>query len=119
MKTSKFIISFLLSCLLFSLVSISSILAEEAEETEYHLFKNPENYGLLIFPKGAASNELEDFIGSLDFKSVASGNAVMRFGEKRKHDQDDAIGSSGKTRNEEIYHPANPGCRKRHYGWNL
>ena len=53
--------------------------------SEYHLFKNPENYGLLIFPKGAASRELEEYIGTLDFNPVASGNAVMRFGEKKEN----------------------------------
>lgn len=71
---------------LFFLIAGFSASAHAVEEkTEYHLFKNPENYGLLIFPKGAASKELEEFLDTLDFKSVASGDAVMRFGEKKEN----------------------------------
>jgi len=39
----------------------------------------------LIFPKDYVTPELEDFLASLDFKTVESGEAVMRFGEKREN----------------------------------
>lgn len=82
MKTSKLVLPFVLFFLIAGICPVSSALAQE---TEYHLFKNPENYGLLIFPKDTASKELKDFLGSLDFKSVESGIAVMRFGEKKEN----------------------------------
>ncbi|MCA9483160.1 MAG: hypothetical protein KC553_05455 [Nitrospina sp.] len=55
------------------------------ETPEYDLFQNPEGYGLLLFPKGVASSELETFIHSLDFKLVDSGRTAMRFGEKKEN----------------------------------
>lgn len=82
MKTQFSIFKFLVFLLIAALGLASSASAQNAD---YHLFKNPENYGLLIFPKDAASPDLEEFLASLEFKSVESGKTVMRFGEKKEN----------------------------------
>lgn len=67
-------------------VLVTAGAAVAADDTpEYDLFQNPEGYGLLMFPKGVASAELEEFIHSLDFKLVESGKSAMRFGAKKEN----------------------------------
>lgn len=51
----------------------------------YQLYTNPENLGLVVFPKESVFPELEEIIRSLDFKEAASGEAVMRSGNKKEN----------------------------------
>lgn len=56
-----------------------------ASNYRYELFKNPENFGIVVFPKENLYPDLANFIQSIDFASVESGDAVMRFGTKREN----------------------------------
>lgn len=67
---------------LWSLSSASSVLASDYR---YHLFKNPEKFGILVFPAESLFPDLESYILSLDFASADSGDAVMRFGTEREN----------------------------------
>jgi hypothetical protein len=51
----------------------------------YQLYTNPENFGLVVFPKESVFLELEETIQSLEFKKVDSGEAVMRSGSKNEN----------------------------------
>ena len=51
----------------------------------YQLHTNPENFGLVVFPKEKIFPELEQAIQSLGFKTVESGEAVMRSGNKKEN----------------------------------
>ena len=53
-----------------------------AGETWYTLYKNRENFGILIFPSEHISFELKEFIQSSGFNEVETGHAVMRSGTK-------------------------------------
>ena len=45
----------------------------------YQLYKNYENFGILIFPKDQIFTELDEYIQQTGFSPVESGKAVMRF----------------------------------------
>jgi hypothetical protein len=49
----------------------------------YQLYTNPENFGLVVFPKESIFPELEQTVQSLGFKKVESGEAIMRSGIKK------------------------------------
>ena len=51
----------------------------------YQLYINPENFGLVIFPKESIFPELEETIQSLGFKEAGSGEAIMRSGSKKEN----------------------------------
>ena len=53
---------------------------------DYQLYKNRENYGIVVFPKKFIFKELSDHIASLSFSEVASGKAVMRRGSKNENE---------------------------------
>lgn len=73
---------------LFLLLAItlwySAFLPHTASATkfEYQLFKNIENYGILVFPKQTVYLALDQYIKSIGFLPVESGKAVMRAGTK-------------------------------------
>lgn len=52
---------------------------------EYQLYSNPENFGLVIFPRKMIFPELEETVQSLGFKKIESGKAVMRSGSKKEN----------------------------------
>jgi len=54
---------------------------ESASIFHYELFKNSENFGILVFPPPKNGN-LTQYIQSISFKHVASGRAVFRYGTK-------------------------------------
>ena len=56
-----------------------------ASPYQYQLYKNSENLGIVIFPKKLIYPELDDFIVSLNFKHVESGEAAMRYGNKKEN----------------------------------
>ena len=51
----------------------------------YQLYKNYENFGILVFPKDQIFVELEEYIQEIGFNHVESGQAVMRFGPNNEN----------------------------------
>ena len=51
----------------------------------YQLYKNYENFGILVFPKDQIFVELEEYIQEIGFNPVDSGQAVMRFGPNNEN----------------------------------
>ena len=52
---------------------------------EYKLFKNSENYGIVVFPKKLIFKDLESYLLSIPFEFAESGKAVMRHGTKNEN----------------------------------
>ena len=52
---------------------------------DYQLYKNYENFGILVFPKDQIFVELEEYIQEIGFNPVDSGQAVMRFGPNNEN----------------------------------
>ena len=61
----------------------SSALAESSNQ--YKLYKNHENYGIVVFPKKLIFKDLENYLFSIPFESTESGKAVMRHGTKNEN----------------------------------
>jgi len=53
---------------------------------EYQLYKNHENFGIVVFPRTLIQKELSDYIVSIAFSEVESGKAVMRRGSKNENE---------------------------------
>ena len=53
---------------------------------EYQLYKNGENFGIVVFPKDKLSADLDQYIQSLLLEPVESGEAVMRSGSKGENE---------------------------------
>ena len=51
----------------------------------YQLYKNFENFGILIFPEDRIFTGLGKYIQKIGFNPVESGQAVMRFGLKNEN----------------------------------
>ena len=51
----------------------------------YQLYKNFENFGILVFPKDRIFTGLSDHIEKIEFNPVESGQTVMRFGVKNEN----------------------------------
>jgi len=75
----------LVSALLTAVMAVSTGASAAGPAVLYQLYINPERFGVVVFPKEGMPPELHRFLGSLDFKPVDSGEAVMRFGEKREN----------------------------------
>jgi len=54
-------------------------------EYNYQLYKNFENFGILIFPKDQIFEKLDEYIQQIGFDPVESGQALMRFGSKNEN----------------------------------
>jgi len=53
---------------------------------KYQLYKNNENFGIVVFPKEKMFLELEEFFKSIIFEKTESGEAVMRYGSKGENE---------------------------------
>ena len=74
---------FVFSILLINLLGLPfSALANP--EYKYQLYKNHENYGIVVFPKKHMFKELENYLFSIPFEYADSGKAVMRHGTKNE-----------------------------------
>ena len=75
--------------ILFFAVAFSTTRVGNAAPTNsgysYQLYKNFENFGILIFPKDRIFTGLGEYIKELGFNPVESGQAVMRFGLKKEN----------------------------------
>lgn len=75
----------LLLALLFFSFTVNPLLcfgSDDPEIPEYQLYKNYENFGIVVFPKDFSFAQLEEYVKSIDFDLVESGKAAMRFGTK-------------------------------------
>lgn len=76
--------------LLIALIALALFLAPAQAQAksnyDYQLYKNHENYGIVVFPKKYIFKELSDYISSLLFLEVESGKAVMRRGSKNENE---------------------------------
>tara|TARA_B110000116_G_scaffold262015_1_gene266849 strand:+ start:590 stop:1156 length:567 start_codon:yes stop_codon:yes gene_type:complete len=76
--------------LLVALIALTLFLlpikAQAGSNYEYQLYKNHENYGIVVFPKKFIQKELSDYIASIAFLEVESGKAVMRRGSKNENE---------------------------------
>ena len=68
----------ILFCFLLGLPS--TVLA--ASDYDYRLYKNHENFGILVFPKEKISKNLDNYLKSIPFEIAETGKAVMRHGSK-------------------------------------
>ena len=78
----------ILTILFFSVVFASTGAGNAAPTNSgynYQLYKNFENFGILIFPKDQIFVELEEYIQEIGFNPVDSGQAVMRFGPNNEN----------------------------------
>jgi len=53
---------------------------------EYQLYKNGENFGIVVFPKAQLPEELDQYIQSLLLQPIEVGEAVMRSGSKGENE---------------------------------
>jgi hypothetical protein len=71
----------ILFCILLGLPS--TVLA--GSDYDYQLYKNHENFGIVVFPKENISKDLDNYLKSIPFEVVESGKAVMRHGSKEEN----------------------------------
>ena len=70
--------------LIFILIGFpSSALADSGYD--YQLYKNHEDYGIVVFPKSRIFKDLDSYLVSIPFESADSGKAVMRHGSKNEN----------------------------------
>ena len=74
-----------LIAILFVLLSSFPFPALAGSGYEYKLFKNSENYGIVVFPKKLMFENLESYLLSIPFELAESGKAVMRHGSKNEN----------------------------------
>ena len=75
-----------LTALLALILLLVPIQVQAGSNYEYQLNKNHENYGIVVFPRKLIQKELSDYIASIAFSEVESGNAVMRRGSKNENE---------------------------------
>jgi hypothetical protein len=75
-----------ISCFLVLLFWLGVVPATADSGYEYQLYKNNENFGIVVFPKTKIFVELEEFFKSIIFEKVDSGTAVMRYGSKGENE---------------------------------
>ena len=56
--------------------------AQTESRFQYNLYKNPENFGIVVFPPPGKNSKLEQFIRLQGFQSAETGGAVFRYGSK-------------------------------------
>jgi hypothetical protein len=75
-----------LTTLIALILFLAPMQARAGSGYDYQLYKNHENYGIVVFPKKFISKELRDQIASISFLEVESGKAVMRRGTKNENE---------------------------------
>ena len=83
MRIEKFLKAVLLT-IIFMIPGITHTALAKANY-DYQLYKNHENFGILIFPKSQIFPELDKYIQKSGFDHVESGEATMRFGLKNQN----------------------------------
>ncbi len=67
------------------MLCIAPIQAQAGSGYDYQLYKNNENFGIVVFPKKYIFKTLGDYFASISFNAVKSGKAVMRRGSKNEN----------------------------------
>ena len=67
------------------MLCIAPIQAQAGSGYDYQLYKNNENFGIVVFPKKYIFKPLGDYFASISFNAVKSGKAVMRRGSKNEN----------------------------------
>ena len=77
----------LIIILFATIFALNGLLNPDSAKAEYNyqLYKNYENFGILVFPKDQIFVELEEYIQEIGFNPVDSGQAVMRFGPNNEN----------------------------------
>ena len=76
------------ACVVLSLILVLALpltSIEAGSKYFYQLYTQPENFGLVIFPKELIFSELEATVQSLNFKKIESGEAIMRSGNQKEN----------------------------------
>ncbi len=71
---------------LIALILIFAPMQVTAASYDYQLYKNHENYGIVVFQKKIISKELQHYILLISSLEVESGRAVMRRRTKHRHE---------------------------------
>ena len=77
-----------LTTILFAMIfTLNGLLKPDLAKAEYdyQLYKNHENFGILIFPKDLIFVELDEYVRQTEFDPVESGQAMMRFGPNNEN----------------------------------
>ena len=64
---------------------LAPVQARAGSSYDYQLYKNNENFGIVVFPKKYIFKTLGDYFASISFNAVKSGKAVMRRGSKNEN----------------------------------
>ena len=83
MRTAK-ILTILFFAVAFPLTGVGSAVPIKPGYN-YQLYKNFENFGILVFPEDRIFPGLGEYIQEIGFNPVESGQAVMRFGLKNEN----------------------------------
>jgi hypothetical protein len=75
----------LILALVALMLCVAPIQAQARSGYDYQLYKNNENFGIVVFPKKYIFKALSDYIASIPFNAVESGKAVMRRGSKNEN----------------------------------
>ena len=67
------------------MLCVAPIQAQAGSGYDYQLYKNNENFGIVVFPKKYIFKALSDYIAAIPFNAVESGKAVMRRGSKNEN----------------------------------
>ena len=67
------------------MLCVAPIQAQAGSGYDYQLYKNNENFGIVVFPKKYIFKALGGYIASISFNAVESGKAVMRRGSKNEN----------------------------------
>ena len=67
------------------MVLVLPFAAQAGSKYFYQLYTNPENFGLVVFPKEKIFPGLKQTVESLGFKKAESGEAIMRSGTKKEN----------------------------------
>ena len=79
------IMKHLILALVALMLCVAPIQAQAGSGYDYQLYKNNENFGIVVFPKKYIFKTLGDYFASISFNAVKSGKAVMRRGSKNEN----------------------------------
>ena len=79
------IMKHLILALVALMLCVAPIQAQVRSGYDYQLYKNNENFGIVVFPKKYIFKTLGDYFASISFNAVKSGKAVMRRGSKNEN----------------------------------
>ena len=79
------IMKHLILALVALMLCVAPIQAQAGSGYDYQLYKNNENFGIVVFTKKYIFKALSDYIASIPFNAVESGKAVMRRGSKNEN----------------------------------